>query len=392
MMNTLSKPLRGIAWNHSRAFPPLVAVAQRYEELHPDVRIVWEKRSLHEFGHEPICDLAKKYDLVIIDHPWAGQAFADELIVDLRQYVDAELFDELENSYVGRSFESYVYDGKLLALPIDAATPVPSWREDLVAAADAVPPTSWQELLELARSGLAVMPGFHADLFLAFLMLCYSLDRPYTGESDQLAETNSALESLERLRELASYMSPEIFSWNPIDLAEAMTRRSDIAYCAFAYSYNNYSRAGFATHSLRYGNLVELEPGQPLRSILGGTGIAISAFCQDLLTACRFASFVAGADVQKGIYFSAGGQPAHRVAWDCSACNTAAGGFFTDTRESHENAVTRPRYAGYVQLQEDAGLIIQEYLKQGGSVQKTWDRIRTLYEASLAAARSIHTN
>src|SRR5258706_375365 len=46
--------LRGITWNHSRALPPLVATAQRFEEQHPGMRIQWEKRSLHEFGHADI--------------------------------------------------------------------------------------------------------------------------------------------------------------------------------------------------------------------------------------------------------------------------------------------------------------------------------------------------
>ena len=31
--------MRGITWNHSRGFPPLVATAQRFEELNPDVTI-----------------------------------------------------------------------------------------------------------------------------------------------------------------------------------------------------------------------------------------------------------------------------------------------------------------------------------------------------------------
>jgi multiple sugar transport system substrate-binding protein len=46
-----SVQLTGIAWDHSRAFPPLVATAQRYEETHPGIRIDWQKRTLDEFGH-----------------------------------------------------------------------------------------------------------------------------------------------------------------------------------------------------------------------------------------------------------------------------------------------------------------------------------------------------
>jgi len=42
--------LRGITWDHTRGFLPMVATAQRFSELHPDVRITWEKRSLQHFA------------------------------------------------------------------------------------------------------------------------------------------------------------------------------------------------------------------------------------------------------------------------------------------------------------------------------------------------------
>ena len=62
--------LTGIAWDHSRALPPLVATAQRYEETHRGVRIHWQKRTLDEFGHLSIDVLAQKYDLTkeTLDH------------------------------------------------------------------------------------------------------------------------------------------------------------------------------------------------------------------------------------------------------------------------------------------------------------------------------------
>ena len=79
--------LRGIAWNHSRALPPLVATAQRYEELHPAVEIRWEKRTLHEFGHVRLTPLARDYDLLIVDHPMMGEAYATRTLIDLADLV-----------------------------------------------------------------------------------------------------------------------------------------------------------------------------------------------------------------------------------------------------------------------------------------------------------------
>ena len=50
--------LRGIAWDHSRGFTPMVATAQRYGELHPGIQVTWEKRSLQAFADAPLAALA----------------------------------------------------------------------------------------------------------------------------------------------------------------------------------------------------------------------------------------------------------------------------------------------------------------------------------------------
>jgi multiple sugar transport system substrate-binding protein len=128
-MNT-PVPLNGIAWGHSRALPPLVATAQRYEETHPCVRIHWQKRTLDEFGYAPIDVLAQKIDLIVIDHPWSEFCFEKHLVHDLKPLVPATALIDLAECSVGQTFNSYVWQGKILALPIDAATPAPSWRPD----------------------------------------------------------------------------------------------------------------------------------------------------------------------------------------------------------------------------------------------------------------------
>jgi multiple sugar transport system substrate-binding protein len=55
--------LRGITWNHTRGYLPMVATAQRFAETHPGVEIIWEKRSLQAFADRDITELAQQYDL-----------------------------------------------------------------------------------------------------------------------------------------------------------------------------------------------------------------------------------------------------------------------------------------------------------------------------------------
>src|SRR5215472_11071820 len=325
----MSQPilLTGIAWNHSRAFPPLVAAAQRYEETRPGVRIRWEKRTLDEFGHTPIDQLASRFDLIVIDHPWAGFAFEKNLVHDLKLLLDPEVRKEQAQNCIGASFESYCYNGRLLALPIDAAAPASSYRPDLLEQAGFSVPTTWPEAIALSRRKLAVIPAFNADLFLHFLMLLKALGAEPCADPETIAPRETMRHALDLLRELTEPMPPEIFEWNPIQVAELMAATDHFAWNAFAYTYNNYARAGFARHPLRFGGLISLKPGEPrLRGALGGTGIAISPNCKNPEVALNFACFLASATVQTTLYLNAGGQPSHCAAWNDANANMLCGG------------------------------------------------------------------
>jgi len=381
----MSSPLRltGIAWDHSRAFPPLVATAQRYEETHPGIRIHWEKRTLDEFGHTPIDQLAPKFDLIVIDHPWAGCAFEKNLVRDLKPLLPAAVLKDCAQSCIGATFESYCYAGRLLALPIDAAAPAPSWRPDLLESAQLSPPGTWEEAVALARRKLAVIPAFNADLFLHYVMLLKALGAEPFADPESVAPREILRRALGMLRELIEPMPRAIFGWNPIQVAERMTASNDFAWSAFAYAYNNYARDGFAPHRLRFGNLLSLEPGAPrLRSVLGGTGLAISNACPQVAIALDYACFVASGSVQKGLYLNAGGQPAHCAAWNEPGADALCGGFFSSARATHEDAFIRPRYSGYVPLQTRGGMALQETLRDGRSAEAALDKLDSLYRES----------
>jgi multiple sugar transport system substrate-binding protein len=378
-----SARLTGIAWDHSRALPPLVATSQRYEETHPGIRIRWEKRSLDEFGHTPIDQLSASFDLIVIDHPWAGFAFEKSLVHDLKPLLTPAEFKDFTDNSIGATFDSYCYGGRLLALPIDAATPAPSWRNDLLERAGLPPPATWTEAVALARRKLAVIPAFNADLFLHFLMLVKALNAEPCADHGKIAPRAVMRHALDLLRELTEPMPTEIFNWNPIQVAERMAATDDFALNAFAYTYNNYARPGFARRALSYGNLLSLEAKGPrLRSVLGGTGIAISIRCKEIQAALDYARFVADGVTQKGIYLHAGGQPAHRAAWNDPDADKLCGGFFSATRATQQEAFVRPRYSGYVPLQTNGGNLLQEALRDRPDDEAVLEKLDALYRES----------
>jgi multiple sugar transport system substrate-binding protein len=378
--------LRGVTWNHSRALPPLVAAAQRFEELHPQIRIVWEKRSLDEFGHSSLAELTRSYDLLIVDHPMLGDVHRDRNLVDLRPQLCSADLATLESDALGACFASYCYEDTLYALPVDASAPAASYRADLLERGSLQVPGTWNQVIELARRGLVRMPGFPADLFLNFMGMCVSM-RSSVASGDRLFDHPIATRCLEELRELASYMPDSIYELNPIGLYETLAAGNESAYCPFGYTYSNYARPGFAAHQLLFSNPVPLRDGSPLRTVLGGTGIAVSAPCTHKKEAIAFCVFVAGRDCQSHVYGASGGQPASNAAWHNPLLNQMSGNFFKRTLASIESAFMRPRYPGYITLQRTAGISISAFLRGEATAAQTLDNMDNLYRQSLTGAQ-----
>lgn len=374
--------LRGMTWNHSRGYVSVVATAQRFSELHPDVEIVWEKRSLQQFADEPIETLAEEYDLLVIDHPWAGFAAASKVLIPLNEHLPEEYLADQAAHSVGKSHESYDFDGYHTALAIDAATPVASYREDLLKREGLDLPATWDDLLALAERGKVAIPAIPIDSLMNFYMMCVTLGEEPFLDQDVVVSRETGSLALDMLRELASKCPRDIFNWNPIRVYEALSSRDDLVYCPFAYGYSNYAREGYARNRLKFTDLVEIKGHGKLRSTLGGTGLAISARCRHLDIALEYAAYTASPECQRTLYVTSGGQPGHRMAWLDEEANRLTDNYFRDTLPALDRAYLRPRYNGYLHFQDHAGDLVREYMMNGGSVDRVLEGMNRLYRES----------
>ncbi len=360
----------------------MVATGQRFHELNPDVNIDWAKRSLQEFADEPLVDLAEAFDLLVIDHPWAGFAGRSGVLLDLAKLLPGDFLDDQAANSVGKSHESYQFDGGQWALAIDAATPVSAYRPDLLEKAGAQAPQTWDELIALGRMGLVCCPSIPLDVYGNFLNLCASAGEAIFPNAEEVVSRQAGLAALDRLKELASVVPPEFFNLNPIRTCEAMTQTDNFAYCPFTYSYSNYSRPGYAPRILKFGGVVTVVPGAKPSTMLGGTGLAISSKCKHVEEAVAYVKFVATPEIQRGLYFDSGGQPGHRSAWLDEKVNAAASNHFLDTLPALDAAFVRPRYPDYLRFQDRAGFPIHAYLREGGDAVQVLETLNQLYRES----------
>jgi len=373
------KILKGITWNHSRGLVPMQATAQRFSELNPDVEIIWEKRSLQQFADFSIEELAKRFDLLVIDHPWAGFAAKTKSILPLDEYLSAEYIKDQQDNTVGHSCTSYSYNGHQWALAIDAATPVAASRPDLFGKYGLRLPKTFGDLLQLADDGLVAFAGIPIDVLMSFYSFCCSLGEAPCQTDDKVIAEETGTKALQLFRELASKVNPANFERNPIKVYEAMTLTDEIAYCPFAYGYSNYSRRGYARKLLHFHDMITLDGKTNMISTLGGTGLAISSSSEHIATAVEYARYVGSPECQQTVFTENGGQPGHLTAWTDAENNRQTSNYFLNTLPALQRAFLRPRYHGHMFFQDHAGDIVRDYLMKGGSEKEVLNKMNELY-------------
>jgi multiple sugar transport system substrate-binding protein len=350
--------LKGMTWSHPRGYDPMVACSDLYKS-ETGVEIEWDKRSLQDFESFPVEELARAYDLIVIDHPHVGQITKEGCLEPLDICGREAEFEAMAGASVGESFSSYNWQGRQWAFPIDAATQVQAFRDDL-----ADPAETWDDVLELAEQGGVLLPLRPPHSLMTFYTLSANLMAPCATSGEILVDPAKGAKAFDMIVELAALIDPACFEMDPIAVFERMAEADSAIACApYIYGYVNYAIDGFRQNVLVFTDIPEAGIIGPAGSALGGTGIAVSSFSKAKPAAIDFAYWIASGDVQKGLYAASGGQPGHAAAWEDEVVNAATGDFYHGTRATLEAAWVRPRYDGYMGFQQAASERINAGLK-----------------------------
>ena len=371
--------LRGMTWDHSRGYDPMVATAAAYKNIHPEVEIIWEKRSLQAFADRPIDEMASEFDLMVIDHPHVGDVVSSGSLVALDDVAREKELQVLATQSVGPSHKSYQFDGHQWALAIDAATPVATYRPDRIS----TPPKNWSEVLDLAQQGQVAFALIPINALMVFFGLAKNMDMVIADTPDRFVSGEDGAIILELLVEIVAHMDPRCLALDPIGIFDWMGNEKDgPVYSPFGYGYTNYSRDGYCAYPLVFVDAPGVGDSGPRGTVLGGTGIAVSSKSSHRDIAVDYAFWIAGADCQSGLFYDAGGQPANSIAWESATCNASCQNFFINTRRTLETSWVRPRHAGYMAFQEKAGNIVHACLRNEVGITATVLALQNAYVES----------
>ncbi|HEY5304590.1 MAG TPA: extracellular solute-binding protein [Acidimicrobiales bacterium] len=373
--------LRGSSWDHPRGHAPMVATAAAYESEHGgDVSIAWVARTLKEFGMVSVEELARQFDLIVMDHPHIGTMAESGCVVALDRYLDTDLLAALALNSPGRSHQSYRYDAHQWALAIDAACQTSAWRPDLLARA----PATWSEVLTLALSGRVLWPLCAVDAAASFMSLTMAQGEECAATRERFVGRDAGRWALQTMYDVAARSDPICLDSNPIHVLEALAHSDDYVYSPLAFCYVNYSRHDHTGHKVSFGDIPSASAGTtPCGALLGGAGLAISAFSENIAEALAYAQYVASGDVQRGLYYSSGGQPAHRAPWSDADLDVTSGGFFSGVAPVLEHSWTRPNGPRFAAFQNSMIDHFDEWFGAATAPDVFLDELDDLYRSSL---------
>ncbi|MEM7461972.1 MAG: ABC transporter substrate-binding protein [Pseudomonadota bacterium] len=344
--------LKGMTWDHSRGYASLEAASHEFQEI-SGTTINWHRRSLQAFADEPIEQIAKDYDLIVLDHPHVG------LIAETGCLHALPVPDNPEQVSIGGSLESYFWNGRQWALPIDAACQVAVQRKDLCEAL----PATWEDLVSQDFKKLNIVtPLLPVDAFDMLMTLVAGIGETHLPFSEyEFISSRSGKKALSIQKALYKRGPQEAINWNPITTLEVMSTTDEFTYSPCLFGYINYAHPGFRDHQLTYTDLPLFAGVSRRCGILGGAGIGVSSHSQYLEEAVKFATWVASEPVQSDVYIKNEGQPAHRQTWEKLGNDPDYAGFLANTWDTMSTAWTRPRDPWFLAYVDDVCAVYPDF-------------------------------
>jgi len=371
--------LKGMTWDHSRGFDPMLATSKKFQETHNNAVIIqWDKRPLQAFADRPIEDMTDDYDMIVIDYPHVGEVASKGLLqnLDLPKY--SSHIEQLKKQSVGKSHESYYINNKQWALAIDAASQTACYREDLIPSY----PSNWNALLDLAKNNKVLWPLKPVHAISSFYSIYNNITTELMPDKKKFIDKNFGVETLTMMKAVSRELIIDCLTMDPIQTAELMTETNDFFYCPYIYGFSNYSRKNYRKYILKYINVINLSGKGPAGTHLGGTGIAVSNVSKNKDLAIEYAFWIASAECQKSLFYESGGQPGNSVAWEDDKINKETNNFFKGTRQTLDLAWVRPRHNGYMKFQDESGNLINEYLQSEIKAESICEKLIDMYNKS----------
>jgi multiple sugar transport system substrate-binding protein len=199
-----------------------------------------------------------------------------------------------------------------------------------------------------------------------------------------LFDADLAARAVDLLRALWRSVDREASRLDPIGLHDLLATTDEVVCCPLTYTYAVYGSAGTG-RPLSWAPAPSFGAARrETASVLGGTGLAVSARALDRPEALRSViRRLMDPRIQLEVVAPLGGQPAVRAVWDSESADRAVNGHYTRTRQSLDCAYVRPRQDGWIAFQDELSHRVREALTT------STPSVQVAADLELAYARSL---
>ncbi|QGA68103.1 extracellular solute-binding protein [Sulfolobus sp. E11-6] len=367
--------LIGMTWNDPRGYDSIRKISEEFRK-NSNIEILWDKRSLYDFTVYPVDKLADMYDLIVVDYPAVGDIAKSNKFIPIDEILPKKTIEYIQKISIGKTFESYLYEGRLWAIPIDAAVQVSAYRPDLFTKFNLYVPRNWNEVKNVKSKCKIGMPLSPIHLHSSFITLSVNLGiNPFYVSIDSDTH-NKLFEILGIIEYIYNSCQDLCIDTDPIKLLNYMAEEDDICYVPLIYGYYNYSRKGYRKNIIKFSDIPTFS-NIPYGSVLGGAGLSISKKNKYIDETIKFIEWFLDFNNQK-IFFKYLGQPSDVRIWLDMEVNEVANNSYLNTLCTINLAYIRPNFPGFVNLHEEAGKTLRDFILNRLDKKATIEKLREI--------------
>jgi|GEM_PF-380111 len=316
-------------WDYYGEASPLKPLIEPFQQANPNFVIQYEGLDRNTTLEKLNAVLAggAPPDVVTVDMTWLPRLAALEALTNLKDLSSGQLnglpFDQ---AYTPSGLEAITFNDQIIAALYDFDVYALYYRADLFDAKGLPPPTSWDELVQVAHqvaAGDKQLYEFDADTL-------HGSQWIYENEGALLTPDNTAVafnspEAIEAIQFYSDLLLQERIAiyWTP-DLGERLQGVKDgrIAMFSDGPDYLRVLKNGAPEMAGQWKVVSHPKNKQP-GSYLGGTGLVIPKSSANQAAAWKFIEFAMRPENQIGVYTQAGAAPALLAALQSEQVNVA---------------------------------------------------------------------
>lgn len=383
-------------WTFGREGEVVGQLLQEFERAHPGVHVEVQQIPLNASHEKLLTAFAGDAlpDLCQLGNTWVPEFAALGALEPLQPYVDASEVVRFDDYFAG-IWDTNVIAGKLYGVPWYVDTRLLFYRSDLLAAAGAQPPRTWQEWAQAMQAVKAQRGANNYAIFLPLnefeplLNLAIQQDDPLLRDND----TRGNFESAGFRRAFAFYVDAFREGWAP---SMSNTELPNV--------WDEFARGFVASYITGPWNIGEFKRREPLLAgrwatlplpsvdgagggAAGGSSFAIFRNSKQKRLAWELVEFLSSVAQQQRFYVLTGDLPSRRSAW--TLADLGDDEYARAFHEQLEHVKATPKVPEWERIANEMQLMAERVVRGGVPVDTALHNLDASVDAILAKRRAL---